>query len=118
MVDVLHIILGLMRFEPNYFYAFMIKLTPKLLKQLEEVFAESGYKVRYEKGNFKSGYCILESKKVVLLNKFSVIETRITILMEIIKFLSAQEDFSGEKFMEYKNKYIDDSEQQELKEEN
>ncbi len=88
----------------------MIKYTPQLLKQLEEVFAEIGYKVRYEKGNFKSGYCILENQKVVLLNKFTVIESRISTLMEILRFLSSKEEMTGEKFTQFSNKYFSSSE--------
>lgn len=88
----------------------MIKYTPQLLKQLEEVFEEIGYKVRYEKGNFKSGYCILENQKVVLLNKFTVIESRISTLMEILRFLSSKEEMTGDKFTQFSNKYFSDSE--------
>ena len=69
----------------------MVKLTPQLLKQLEEVFQEIGYTIRYEKGNFKSGYCILETRKVVVLNKFSVVENRIITLMEILQYLGTME---------------------------
>jgi len=43
--------------------------------------------VRYEKGNFKSNFCILEDKKVVVINKFSVLESRIQSLLEIIQTL-------------------------------
>jgi len=84
----------------------MMKLTPQLLKQLEEVFEELGYKIRYEKGNFKSGYCILETQKVVLLNKYSIIETRITTLMEILKFLSSHQEFTSEKYLAFQAKYF------------
>ena len=45
---------------------------------------ESGYVVRYERGSFQSGYCILEHKKVVVLNKFLTPEGRVNTLMEII----------------------------------
>jgi hypothetical protein len=31
---------------------------------------EIGYLVRFERGNFQSGFCILEDRKVVVLNKF------------------------------------------------
>lgn len=96
----------------------MIKYTPQLLKQLEEVFAEIGYKVRYEKGNFKSGYCILENQKVVLLNKFTVIESRITTLMEILRYLSSQEELTGEKFTQFSNKYFSDRETEKTTSEN
>jgi hypothetical protein len=65
----------------------MAKFTPAYLKKLEEVLEQSGYDVRYEKGNFKSNFCILEEKKVVVINKFSVLESRIQSLLEIIQSL-------------------------------
>lgn len=65
----------------------MIKYTPNYLKKLEEIMSENDYKVRYEKGNFKSGYCILETKKVVVINKFTPLESRINSLTEIINNL-------------------------------
>ncbi|HOA37757.1 MAG TPA: hypothetical protein PKJ36_05125 [Flavihumibacter sp.] len=40
--------------------------------------------VRYERGTFQSGYCILEDRKVVVLNKFLQLEGRINTLMDIV----------------------------------
>lgn len=54
--------------------------------------SENGYQVRYEKGNFKSGYCILETKKVVVINKFTPLESRINSLTEIIKNLGFNDE--------------------------
>ena len=54
------------------------------LTKLEKVLAESCYVVRYERGSFQSGYCILEEKKVVVLNKFLNPEGRINTLVDII----------------------------------
>ena len=42
------------------------------------------YVIRYERGTFQSGYCILEQKKVVVLNKFLQMEGRINALLDII----------------------------------
>lgn len=67
----------------------MAKFTPAYLKKLEDLLKDGGYEVRYEKGNFKSGYCLLELKKVVVVNKFSTLESRIQSLLEIINQLSA-----------------------------
>ena len=66
----------------------MTKYTPAYLKKLEDLLKEGAYEVRYEKGNFKSGYCILEDKRVVVINKFSTLESRIQALMEIIQAMS------------------------------
>jgi hypothetical protein len=68
----------------------MIKYTQPYLKKLEDLLKDNLYEVRYEKGNFKSGYCILEHKKVVVVNKFSTLESRIQSLFEILQLLTVQ----------------------------
>ena len=65
----------------------MIKYTAHYLKKLEDIFKHNHYELRYEKGNFKSGFCILETKKVVVVNKFAGTESRINALIEIIRVL-------------------------------
>lgn len=62
----------------------MFKYNAALLKKIEDIYGESGYSVRYEKGNFNNGYCVLESKRVVVINKFHDIEAKINSLMEIL----------------------------------
>jgi hypothetical protein len=54
------------------------------LDKLEAIPKECGYVLRYERGTFQSGYCILEQKKVVVLNKFLPTEGRINTLVELI----------------------------------
>lgn len=61
-----------------------MKFNQSTLDKLEDVLEESGYVVRYERGTFQSGYCILEQKKVVVLNKFLLQESRINTLLELI----------------------------------
>lgn len=65
-------------------YFFMIKYNQGALDKLEAIPEQSGYVLRYERGNFQSGYCILENKKVVVLNKFLQLEGRINTLIELI----------------------------------
>ncbi|MBS1946254.1 MAG: hypothetical protein JST47_00665 [Bacteroidetes bacterium] len=67
-----------------------MKYTPATLDKIEKILEESGYIVRYERGNFQSGYCILEEKKVVVLNKFLQMEGRINTLIDIIPQLPVQ----------------------------
>lgn len=38
----------------------MVKYTSTTLTKIQELVKEAGYVLRYEKGNFKSGYCILQ----------------------------------------------------------
>ena len=61
-----------------------MKYNQATLDKLESIPEQAGYVLRYERGNFQSGYCILELKKVVVLNKFLQIEGRINTLLGLI----------------------------------
>jgi hypothetical protein len=65
-----------------------MKYTQSTLDKIERVLEEAHYVVRYERGNFQSGYCILEQKKVVVLNKFLGTEGRINTLVDLIPVLT------------------------------
>ncbi|GAA4303140.1 hypothetical protein [Compostibacter hankyongensis] len=69
-----------------------IKYNQHTLDRVEKIFEESGYILRYEKGTFNSGYCLLEHKKVVVVNKFLSIEGRIGVLADILPALSITAD--------------------------
>jgi hypothetical protein len=40
-----------------------------LITELEEIAKQLGVSVRYEKGDFEGGYCILKEKKILVVNK-------------------------------------------------
>lgn len=61
-----------------------MKYTQTTLDKIETLIEESGYIVRYERGSFQSGFCILEDRKVVVLNKFLQLEGRINTLIDLI----------------------------------
>ncbi|MCE7864180.1 MAG: hypothetical protein DYG99_11635 [Bacteroidetes bacterium CHB5] len=65
----------------------MIKYTNQFLTKLEDLVAESDYILRYEKGNFKSGYCLLKEQKIMIVNKFFTVEGKINALLDILKNL-------------------------------
>jgi hypothetical protein len=69
-----------------------MKYNQTTLNKLEDILGESEYTVRYERGTFQSGWCLLEAKKVVVLNKFLQIEGRINILLELIPQLNVEFD--------------------------
>lgn len=73
----------------------MIKYTNHFLNKLEDLFSESDYILRYEKGNFQSGYCILKDSKVAIVNKFYPLDGKINCLVDIIREVSLdQSNFS------------------------
>jgi hypothetical protein len=69
-----------------------MKYTQGTLDKLGDILGESGYAVRYERGTFQSGWCLLEARKIVVLNKFLNVEGRINTLMEIVPQLAIDFD--------------------------
>jgi hypothetical protein len=74
-----------------------IKYSKQFLHKLEDLMAETDYILRYEKGNFKSGYCILNTKKVAIVNKYFTHEGKINCLIEIIKSIDVEKSELSEK---------------------
>jgi hypothetical protein len=69
-----------------------MKFTQASSDRLENILVESGYRVRYERGTFQSGWCLLENKRIVVLNKFLDTEGRINTLTELIPQLAIEFD--------------------------
>lgn len=69
-----------------------MKYTQSTLDKLEKILEEANYILRYERGSFQSGYCILEEKKVVVLNKFLQLEGRINTMMDLLPQLAIDTD--------------------------
>ena len=61
-----------------------MKPTKSTLEKIERIFIEQEYTLRYEKGHFNSGYCLVEDKKIVVVNKFFDVEARINVLLDIL----------------------------------
>lgn len=70
-----------------------MKYNQATLNKIEKILDEAEYVIRYERGTFQSGYCILEDRKVVVLNKFLQIEGRINTLIDIIANMNINADF-------------------------
>jgi hypothetical protein len=81
-----------------------MKYTQTTLDKLESIPEQSGYVLRYERGTFQSGYCILEERKVVVLNKFLQIEGRINTLIDLIPQLDINSELLTD---EAKKVYLD-----------
>ena len=79
----------------------MIKYTKGNLKKIEDVFSDLEYTVRYEKGNFNSGYCLVEDKKIAVINKFYDTEGRINVLLDILSTILVIESMLSEKSLKF-----------------
>lgn len=76
------------------------------LKKLESLLRELKYVVRYERGNFKSGYCIVNDSNVIIINKFFDVKARINTLIDIIRALELKPVELGEENQETLQKVL------------
>jgi hypothetical protein len=70
----------------------MFSYTTTTLKKLEALLEALDYTIRYEKGNFQSGYCLVKDRKIAVINKFFITEARINSLIEIINTIDVDAD--------------------------
>ena len=69
-----------------------MKYTQNTLDKIESIAEQNGYVIRFERGTFQSGYCILQAKKVIVINKFFQIEGRINALIDLLPQLDINFD--------------------------
>ncbi|MBK5285310.1 MAG: hypothetical protein JJE25_07885 [Bacteroidia bacterium] len=69
----------------------MIRHTQHFLDKLVNILSLNNYSVRNEKGNFKSGHCLKEQSRIILLNKMVPIESRINFLCDVLRSVSIDE---------------------------
>lgn len=93
-----------------------MKYTRNNLKKIENFFKEIDYTIRYEKGNFQSGYCIVENRKIAVINKFFDVEARMNVLFEIAAGLEVSQeeltDTSLKVFKEISKNFITTTEEE------
>ncbi len=67
--------------------------TKQILSELEEIVERLGFKLRYEKGNFEGGYCLLKELRLFVINSRNEPERRIGIIARNLKELGIDEIF-------------------------
>ncbi|OCX54474.1 hypothetical protein BEL04_09555 [Mucilaginibacter sp. PPCGB 2223] len=75
----------------------MLTFTQHTLEKLENLLKAAGYKIRYEKGNFKTGACVLQNSRIVVVNKFSNLESKIHSVVELLLELEIDHKLLDEK---------------------
>lgn len=63
----------------------------EILQELKSVADQLGASVRFEKGDFKGGYCIIHDKKVIVINKMTNLQRKVMILSTALKELGVDE---------------------------
>lgn len=65
----------------------------QLLAELEEIVQRLGYKLRYEKGDFEGGYCLLKESHLFVINSRNETEKRVAIIAKNVKELGIDDIF-------------------------
>lgn len=71
-----------------------------ILQDLKQLAQEMGAKVRFERGDFKGGYCLLRDDKTIVINKLSTLQKKVMILTTALKDLGINEHYIQPKIRE------------------
>jgi len=58
-----------------------------IIQDLKSLALQLGAEVRFEKGDFKGGYCLLKENKVIVINKMANLQRKVMILSMALKEL-------------------------------
>lgn len=75
----------------------MLTATNHTLEKLELLLKTGGYRVRYEKGNFKTGACLLQNSRIIVVNKFANLESRVAAVAELARTLEIDHNLLDDK---------------------
>ena len=62
--------------------------------------------MRYEKGNFKTGACLLQNSKVIVINRFSNLESKILAIVDLARELEMDYTLLDEKQVAKHRRYL------------
>ncbi len=72
----------------------------EVLDELKSLANELGATVRFEKGDFKGGYCLLKDSKVIVINKLANLQRKVMILSAALKELGIESIYLSPKLRE------------------
>jgi len=72
----------------------------EILIELKSVADQLGASIRFEKGDFKGGYCIIHEKKVIVINKLTNLQRKVMILSSALKELGVDEIYLSPRIRE------------------
>jgi hypothetical protein len=65
----------------------------EFIQELKALAVQLGAEVRFEKGDFKGGYCLLKESKIIVINKMANLQRKAMILSMALKELGIDEIF-------------------------
>jgi hypothetical protein len=62
-----------------------------ILEELKQLATQMGAKVRFERGDFKGGYCIIKKDRIIVINKLANLQRRVITLTSALKEFGIEE---------------------------
>ncbi len=72
----------------------------EIVQDLKSIAAQLGAEVRFEKGDFKGGYCLLKESKVIVINKTTNLQRKVIVLSMALKELGVDKIYLTPKMRE------------------
>ena len=72
----------------------------EIVEELKSIALQLGAEVRFEKGDFKGGYCILKESKVIVINKMTNLQRKVIVLSMALKELGVDKIYLTPKMRE------------------
>jgi len=71
-----------------------------VLLDLKSLADQMGVKVRYERGDFNGGYCLLKENKIIVINKLSTLQRKVVTLSQALKEIGIDDVYLTPKLRE------------------
>ena len=71
-----------------------------ILEELKQLASQIGARVRFERGDFKGGYCIIKKDKIIVINKLSNLQRKVYVLASALKELGLEDIYVSPKIRE------------------
>jgi hypothetical protein len=72
----------------------------EIVQDLKSIASQLGADVRFEKGDFKGGYCLLKESKVIVINKTANLQRKVIVLSMALKELGVDKIYLTPKMRE------------------
>ena len=72
----------------------------EIVQDLKSIASQLGAEVRFEKGDFQGGYCILKDSKVIVINKMANLQRKVIVLSMALKELGVDKIYLTPKMRE------------------
>lgn len=80
----------------------------EILKDLKALAVELGATVRFEKGDFKGGYCLVKDSKLIVINKLANTQRKVMILAAALKELGIDQLYLTPRLREIIDEMVED----------